>query len=84
MADDAGYSTGAVYSKFRDKPTQCRAVVESVHTESWARSQRSRQRSVNPHASIDPASNALRAAAAVLVPGRDFSPAGGEKAQLRG
>jgi AcrR family transcriptional regulator len=175
IADDAGYSKGAVYSNFRDKPTLCRAVLESVHAEklgeitaiasshdglddqlaemeTWLErtigdvgwtmlelefamlSRRDKdltpmitdlhagmqatveaalasvaervgstddppisvsalagiilatavglgvQRSVNPHASIDPAINALRAAAAVLVPGRDFRPAGSEKA----
>jgi AcrR family transcriptional regulator len=29
IADDAGYSTGAVYSNFRDKPTLCRAEMEA-------------------------------------------------------
>lgn len=172
IADDAGYSKGAVYSNFRDKPTLCRAVLESVHVEKFGEiaaiaaseaelddqlaemeawlertigdvgwtmlelefamlSRRDQgltpmitdlhvgmqatveaalssvaervggaedlplsvsaladiilatavglglQRSVNPHASIDPAINALRAAAAVLVPGRGFRPAGG-------
>ncbi|GEM_PF-614642 len=33
IANDAGYSKGAVYSNFRDKPTLCRAVLESVHAE---------------------------------------------------
>ena len=170
IADDAGYSKGAVYSNFRDKPTLCRAVLESVHAEklgeitaiavadldlddqlaaieAWLErtlgdvgwtmlelefamlSRRDPnltpmiadlhagmqataaaalgsvadrvgstdslaldvsaladivlatavglgvQRSVNPKASIAPAINALRAAASVLVPGREFRPA---------
>ncbi|GAA1481156.1 TetR/AcrR family transcriptional regulator [Gordonia sinesedis] len=33
IAEEAGYSKGAVYSNFRDKPTLCRAVLESVHEE---------------------------------------------------
>ena len=33
IAEEAGYSKGAVYSNFRDKPTLCRAVLESVHNE---------------------------------------------------
>ncbi len=170
IADDAGYSKGAVYSNFKDKPTLCRAVLEAVHVEKFGEiaaiaaseagleeqlnqietwlertigdvgwtmlelefamlSRRDEklkpmitdlhkgmqatveaalgsvaeqvgvqdpplsvsaladiilatavglglQRSVNPHASIDPAINALRAAVSVLVPDRRFRPAG--------
>ncbi|GAC70551.1 TetR/AcrR family transcriptional regulator [Gordonia soli] len=31
IAEDAGYSKGAVYSNFRDKPTLCREVLEAIH-----------------------------------------------------
>ncbi|OUC79674.1 TetR/AcrR family transcriptional regulator [Gordonia lacunae] len=31
IANDAGYSKGAVYSNFRDKPTLCREVLNAVH-----------------------------------------------------
>ena len=33
IAEDAGYSKGAVYSNFPDKPTLCRAVLEAVHVD---------------------------------------------------
>lgn len=36
VAEDAGYSKGAVYSNFRDKPTLCRAVLEAIHREKLA------------------------------------------------
>jgi AcrR family transcriptional regulator len=31
IADDAGYSKGAVYSNFRDKPSLCREVLLTIH-----------------------------------------------------
>lgn len=33
IAEAAGYSKGAVYSNFKDKPTLCRAVLEDIHRE---------------------------------------------------
>lgn len=36
IADDAGYSKGAIYSNFRDKPTLCREVLSAVHHEKVA------------------------------------------------
>ncbi|BBY20336.1 TetR/AcrR family transcriptional regulator [Mycobacterium stomatepiae] len=33
IADDAGYSKGAVYSNFGSKPNLCREVLESIHQE---------------------------------------------------
>lgn len=36
IADDAGYSKGAVYSNFRDKPNLCREVLLGIHAEKLA------------------------------------------------
>lgn len=36
IADDAGYSKGAVYSNFRDKPTLCREVLLGIHADKLA------------------------------------------------
>ncbi|MGX9671507.1 TetR/AcrR family transcriptional regulator [Mycobacterium sp. HM-7] len=36
IADDAGYSKGAVYSNFGSKPTLCREVLEAIHREKFA------------------------------------------------
>ncbi|AUH68711.1 MULTISPECIES: TetR/AcrR family transcriptional regulator [Gordonia] len=33
IAEAAGFSKGAVYSNFKDKPTLCRAVLEDIHGE---------------------------------------------------
>lgn len=36
IAEEAGYSKGAVYSNFADKPTLCREVLERLHAEKMA------------------------------------------------
>ncbi|MDX1878304.1 TetR/AcrR family transcriptional regulator [Mycolicibacterium sp. 141076] len=36
IADDAGYSKGAVYSNFGSKPMLCREVLEAIHREKFA------------------------------------------------
>lgn len=36
IAEDAGYSKGAVYSNFRDKPNLCREVLLGIHAEKLA------------------------------------------------
>ena len=36
IADDAGYSKGAVYSNFGSKPVLCREVLEAIHREKFA------------------------------------------------
>lgn len=36
IAEDAGYSKGAVYSNFRDKPNLCREVLQGIHAEKLA------------------------------------------------
>ncbi|MUL45613.1 TetR/AcrR family transcriptional regulator [Mycobacterium sp. CBMA293] len=36
IADDAGYSKGAVYSNFGSKPILCREVLEAIHREKFA------------------------------------------------
>ncbi|WP_353108468.1 TetR/AcrR family transcriptional regulator [Gordonia sp. (in: high G+C Gram-positive bacteria)] len=36
IAEAAGYSKGAVYSNFKDKPTLCRAVLVDIHDEKMA------------------------------------------------
>ncbi|WP_421841020.1 TetR/AcrR family transcriptional regulator [Mycobacterium sp.] len=36
IADDAGFSKGAVYSNFRDKPNLCREVLLGIHAEKRA------------------------------------------------
>lgn len=37
VADEAGYSKGAVYSNFRNKDELCLAVLDAIHTEQMAR-----------------------------------------------
>ncbi|MHA7663048.1 TetR/AcrR family transcriptional regulator [Mycolicibacterium sp. HS_4_1] len=36
IADDAGYSKGAVYSNFGSKPILCREVLEAIHREKFS------------------------------------------------
>lgn len=36
IADDAGYTKGAVYSNFGNKPNLCREVLESIHLDKFA------------------------------------------------
>ncbi|MDR3661318.1 MAG: TetR/AcrR family transcriptional regulator [Mycobacterium sp.] len=36
IADDAGYTKGAVYSNFGSKPILCREVLEAIHREKFA------------------------------------------------
>lgn len=36
IAEDAGYTKGAVYSNFGNKPSLCREVLESIHLDKFA------------------------------------------------